>query len=192
MENERTYTAFAGEHLLVSADLKTAVLSVKQRLDAGETAPVLIFDDHSGKQLDFDLRGTPKQALDRLAGHPHFSAADGPSAPRSGPGRPKLGVLSREVGLLPRHWDWLEQQPQGISGALRKLVEEARRREPDKARARQALEAADKVMWALAGDRPGCEDASRALYAGDRPRFEKLIQAWPKDIRIHLQRLTKP
>jgi hypothetical protein len=191
MENDRSYTAFAGERLIVSADLKTTVLSVKERLDAGEPAPVLIFDDLTGKQVDFDLSGTPKQALDRLASHPYFAAKDVPSLPRSGPGRPRLGVVSREVTLLPRHWDWLEAQAQGISGALRKLVEEARRREPDKERARLALEATDKFMWAMAGDRPGCEEASRALYAKDAARFERSIKAWPKDIRGHLLKLSQ-
>jgi hypothetical protein len=95
-------------------------------------------------------------------------------------------VISREVSLLPRHWEWLERQPNGISSALRRLVDEARKREPDRARARRAREAADRFLWAMGGDRPGCEEASRALYAGDLKRVRSLVRGWPKDVRAHL------
>ena len=97
--------------------------------------------------------------------------------------------MSREVSLLPRHWEWLEQQPNGISAAMRRLVDEARKREPDRARARLAREAAGRFMWAMAGDLPGFEEASRALYAGDPARLRKLVRAWPIDLRRHLARL---
>ncbi|MFY0534142.1 DUF2239 family protein [Nannocystis pusilla] len=51
-------------------------------------------------------------------------AAEEPPA-RTGPGRPKLGVVSREVSLLPRHWEWLERQP---SGSRRRCADSSRRR----------------------------------------------------------------
>ncbi|APR88576.1 hypothetical protein A7982_13925 [Minicystis rosea] len=97
-------------------------------------------------------------------------------------------MVSREVSLLPHHWEWLEQQPNGISAALRRLVEEARKREPEKEQARLAKEAASRFMTAMAGNLPDYEEASRALFAGDRARFTKLIRKWPKDIRKHLER----
>ncbi len=180
MEDERTYTAFAGERLIVSGSLETMLLRAKEYLDGDAGDRVLIFEDQTGRQVDFDFRGTPEEVLERGAS----------GKPRTGPGRPKLGVISREVSLLPRHWDWLEQQPQGISAALRSLVEEARKREPGKEAARIAREAASKFMWAMAGNLPGFEEASRALFAKDRELFEGLIRDWPEDIRRHLTRLV--
>jgi hypothetical protein len=46
-------------------------------------------------------------------------------------------------------------------------------------------------MTALSGDRPGYEEATRALYAGDAARFASLIKRWPKDVVSHLQHLSK-
>jgi hypothetical protein len=190
-ENEHAYTAFAGHRQIASGDLQTTVLKTKKRLDGGETAPILIFDDSTGKQVDFDFRGTPEKVLQKLSSHPIFVSTSASTAPPSGPGRPKLGIVSREISLLPRHWDWLEQQPQGISGTLRKLVENARKTEPNRERARRARDAAGAFMWAMAGNFPGFEEASRALYASDMKKLDKLIQDWPGDIRKHLLRLMK-
>ncbi|WP_337176040.1 DUF2239 family protein [Paludisphaera sp.] len=181
MEDKRTYTAFAGEHLVGTGGLRAMLGKVKAYLDDGGEDRVLIFEDQTGRQVDFDFRGTPQEVLDR---------AD-PGGPRTGPGRPKLGVVAREITLLPRHWEWLERQPSGASAALRRLVDEARRREPGRERARVAREAASKVMWAMAGDLPNFEEASRALFGSDLARFEKLIAAWPKDLRKHLARLVR-
>ena len=114
-----------------------------------------------------------------------------PPARRPGPGRPKLGVVSREVSLLPRHWEWLERQPNGISAALRRLVDEARKREPDEERARLALEAAGAFMWGMAGDCPASRKRRARLFAGDHERLESLVRDWPPDIRAHLLRLTR-
>jgi uncharacterized protein len=175
MSDEDTYTAFAGERLLASGAKPTVLLALKGHEREGDR--VLVFDDATGRQVDFDLRGTPEEVLARAE-----------ARTRAGPGRPKLGVVSREVSLLPRHWEWLEQQPNGISAALRRLVDEARKREPDQARARQA---AGRFMWAMAGDLRGFEEASRALYAGDHARLRKLIRAWPGDVRAHLLALAE-
>jgi len=106
--------------------------------------------------------------------------------PVRGPGRPRLGVVGREVSLLPRHWEWLELQPSGISAALRRLVDQARNTEPGKERARPLRAALSRVMTAMAGNRPGYEEASRALFAGDQPRLETLVRKWPKDIRRYV------
>ena len=111
---------------------------------------------------------------------------------KPGPGRPRLGVVSREVSLLPRHWDWLELQPNGISAALRRLVEEARKRDPEEEQARLAREAASRFMTAMAGNLPDFEEASRALFGNDHERFEGLIREWPEDIRTHLVQLLRP
>jgi hypothetical protein len=106
------------------------------------------------------------------------------STPR-GRGRPKLGVVAREVTLLPRHWEWLTTQPGGVSVALRKLVEEARRTHADQDRRRQTQERAYHFMSAMGGDLPGFEEAARALFANDLPRLRELVAAWPVDVRDH-------
>ena len=181
METKRSFTAFAGERLLFNGSLSEVLSRVKERVDEGATEPLLVFEDESGRQIDFNLQGTKDEVLVREA----------PESVRAGPGRPKLGVVSREVSLLPRHWAWLEQQPQGLSGALRRLVEQAIKQDPGKERARLAREAAGKFMWAMGGDRPHFEEASRALYAGDDALLEELTGSWPGDIRGHVLTLLR-
>jgi hypothetical protein len=178
MEENRTYTAFVGETLVASGPLETMLPEVKARFDRDASTIFLIFEDQSGRQVDFDLRGAVDEVVARAL----------PAPPRTGPGRPKLGVVSREVSLLPRHWEWLEQQPNGASAALRRLVDEARKRDPGKERARLATEAASRILSAMAGNLPGYEEASRALYAANGAHFENLILDWPRDIRAYLQR----
>jgi hypothetical protein len=187
METVPTFTAFAGETCIASGDVREVVRRVKDWTDR-EDVPVLIFEDRTGSPIDFDLRGTAEEAVERLASHPHVGPLLTSEAKRTGPGRPKLGVVSREVSLLPRHWEWLEQQRGGISVALRSLVDEARKRGGSRALARQAREAAGKLMWTLAGDLPDFEEASRALYQRDDARLRSLTERWPKDIRDHLAR----
>jgi len=190
-ENERTYTAFAADHQIASGDLQSTVLKTKKRIDEGEKESILIFDDSTGKQVDFDFRGTPEKVLQKLSSHPLFVSTHPSATAPSGPGRPKLGIVSREVSLLPRHWDWLEQQPSGISAMLRKLIDNARKSEPDEERARRRRETGGSFMWSMAGNLPGFEEASRALYASDMKKLEKVIQDWPKDIRKYLLKLLQ-
>jgi hypothetical protein len=168
-----TYVAFVGTRRLAHGALSEVLPVLKRRFDEDRSTMVLVFEVESGRQVDFDLRGTLEQALARAM----------PEPATRGPGRPRLGVTSREVTLLPRHWAWLERQPTGISGALRRLVEHAIQHEPDEARDRSRRDALSQVLSALAGDRPHYEEATRALFAGDLPRFEALVHRWPKDIR---------
>jgi hypothetical protein len=170
------YSAFAGDRLVAAGPLDELLRRLKAH-EARGGSPALVFEDATGRQVDFDLRGTPDDVVAR-------------AIPRPGPGRPRLGVVSREVSLLPEHWEWLEAQPSGISAALRRLVDTARRRAPHEERARRACEAANRFMTALAGDRPGYEEATRALFAGDAARFARHVQRWPKDIREHVQKLA--
>jgi hypothetical protein len=111
--------------------------------------------------------------------------------PPRGPGRPRLGVVAREVTLLPRHWEWLGEQPGGASAALRRIVDEARRGSHDKDRVRKAQEAAYRFLSAMAGDLPGFEEANRALFAGDAARFEREVAGWPSDVRDHATTLAR-
>jgi uncharacterized protein len=194
---DQTYcTAFEGSRLIASGTLAEVASNAKAVIDRGVRASVLIFDDVTGEQIELDLRGTPEEALSRLAeatgeGAPDTGPAEvEPTAPR-GPGRPKLGVVAREVTLLPRHWDWLNGQPGGASVALRKLVEEARRVNEGRDRVRRSHEATYRFMSAMAGNLPGFEEAIRALFANNPERLEEQIRGWPEDIRTHVMRLIE-
>ena len=186
-----TFTVFDGPKQLASGPLHEIARAIK-RAEPSVTGPILIFGDATGRPIDLDLRGTEDEALARL---PNRAAADTPqeappAAEPRGRGRPKLGVVAREVTLLPRHWDWLSAQPGGASVALRKLVEQARRTGGDADRARMARDAAYHFMSAMAGNLPHFEDATRALFADDRRRLTELIAPWPSDIRDHIARLA--
>ncbi len=191
METERTFTAFAGQRLIATGDIETTLRKTKEIIDGHQPGTILIFEDRTGRQVDFDLRGTPEEALARLASHPLFAAAETAARPKSGPGRPNLGVVCREVSLLPRHWEWLGSQSGGASAAIRRLVDEARKSGGPKERARMARDAAGAFMWVMGGNLPGFQEASRALYGTDYRRLEGLVRDWPRDIRDHLTRLVR-
>lgn len=189
-----TCTAFDGHRLLASGALRDVALAVRRAARAPDHAPILIFDDATGKSFDIDTRGSEREVLARLPPTPPAAcddavAAEEPSAPR-GKGRPRLGVVAREVTLLPRHWEWLNGQPGGASVALRKLVEEARRAHAGQEGQRRARDAAYHFMSAMAGDLPGFEEAARALFAGDGERYAALLRDWPADVRDYALRLA--
>jgi hypothetical protein len=164
-------------------------LAVKAALERGASGPVLAFDDARGDLLELDTRGTPEEMLARL--DPAGSQPDPPETPR-GRGRPRLGVVPREVTLLPRHWDWLNAQPGGASVTLRKLVEEARRKGEAQELRRLAQERTYRLMSALAGNEPGYEEALRAMYALDWNAYEAITLKWPSDIGDYLRRSARP
>lgn len=172
-----TFTAFLGARQIASGPLADVLPALKRRFDEDPTSLVLVFNDGTGRQVDFDLRGTLEEVLQREV-----------PAPSHGPGRPRLGVTGREVSLLPRHWQWLEQQPNGCSAAIRRLVDAAIQAQPGSERARPIRAALAGFLSAMAGDRPNYEEACRALFAGDLPRFEALIARWPNDIRAYATR----
>jgi hypothetical protein len=180
MEPELTYTAFAGVRRVAAGALRDVLPVLKQRFDEDRSELVLVFELETGRQVDFDLRGSLADVLEGAA-----------RAQPRGPGRPRLGVTSREVSLLPRHWDWLEQQPQGISGSLRRLVEQAIKLQPGQERARRTRAALSRFLSSMAGDRPHYEEATRALFAGDIARFAALVERWPKDIREYAVRQAR-
>ncbi|HEX4050166.1 MAG TPA: DUF2239 family protein [Steroidobacteraceae bacterium] len=182
-----SYTAFSGLRRIASGPLQMVALVVKQAIESRAAGPVLIFNDATGRSVDVDTRGSDQEVLARL---PPPTATDsvvveaGAGKPRSR-GRPKLGVIPREVTLLPRHWEWLAKQPGGASVALRKLVEVARRTHAEKDSRREAQERAYHFMLAMAGDMPGFEEATRALFATDQQRLRELVAVWPDDVRDH-------
>src|ERR1700744_5527355 len=183
-----TFTAFEGERRLASGPLPQIALALKSPTKPA-ASPFLIFSDATGRAIDLDLRGSHDEVLARLPTAP-ASPEDTASGEPRGRGRPKLGVVAREVTLLPRHWEWLNAQPGGASVALRKLVEAARRSNGDADRLRAARGAAYHFMSAMGGNLAHFEEASRALFADDRRRFTGLIASWPADIRDHVVKLA--
>lgn len=185
-----TFTAFSGQRRIAAGPIEEVALAVKYWQAHGGDS-VLVFDDRSGQQIDLDLRGTPAEALERLSQHPVIQHRQSQGEKRTGPGRPKLGVISREVSLLPRHWDWLNEQPGGASSTLRKLVEERMKSSTGRDRARKAHEAASKFAWIMGGNLPQYEEVARAMARKDYSRFDALIAEWPADIRDHLRTMTR-
>ncbi|MFM9923075.1 DUF2239 family protein [Variovorax sp. H27-G14] len=175
-------------HLIVFAGPKRIAQGTKaevlaQLREHKDNTPYLIFDAQTGELLDFDVHNQAGVVA-------HAAGAETHDDTPRGVGRPRLGVVAREVTLLPRHWDWLNRQPGGASVALRRLVQEASRVNADRDAVRASREAAYRFMTVIAGALPGFEEATRALFAGERNRFEALIDAWPADLRTHLQTLS--
>ncbi len=187
----RTCVAFAGSRCLERGPLAEVAAAVKAELDAGSDSGVLIFDDETSEPVEVDFRGDAEDVLDRLAAVTVASEGAEAAVARRSPGRPKLGVVAREVTLLPRHWEWLAAQPGGASVTLRKLVEEARKNGSGDDARRRAQEAAFRFMNAVAGNEPGFEDAVRALYANDAGAFDERVAGWPDDVREHATRLAE-
>jgi len=175
--NNQTHTAFLGWKRIATGSLAEVLTRTKMTLDNENPAEMpLIFEDQTGKQVDFDLRGSIEAVLERAI----------PKPERTGPGRPRLGVTSREVSLLPRHWEWLETQKGGASATLRRLVDEGRKRDGGESEIRAAIEATGRIMSAIGGNLPGFEEAYRALYARDGDKLAQLMQDWPHDLREYL------
>jgi hypothetical protein len=177
--------AFASQTCIASGALPLVAREAKRALDANGSSSVVILDAVTSEAIEVDFRGTPDEVVARIGLAPADNDPQRPAAP----GRPKLGVVGREVTLLPRHWEWLAEQPGGASVTLRKLVEEARRSTANETTIRRAREACYRFATIMAGDEPGYEDAMRALFSGDRDRFDALTQQWPPDVRDHSRRL---
>lgn len=188
MELPTTYTAFEGNKMIAQGPLSEVVLKIKKRLGKEENNSILIFSDSTGKTMDFNFQGSEKDIQKRLE---VFVSED--KAPEiSGPGRPRLGVISREVSLLPRHWEWLASQSGGASATLRKLVDEAKKKSAEGHSFKQAQERTYKFMSVMAGDLQGYEEALRALYKKDQEKFLAQTEDWPHDVKAHLKMLTGP
>ncbi|GAA0605209.1 DUF2239 family protein [Paenochrobactrum glaciei] len=192
LTRSKSCTAFNGQELLFSGALLEAALAVKTTLETDATSAVLVFDDETGRIIDLDIRGSEQEIAARLTsqyGVASVAKEEAQPEPR-GRGRPKLGVVSREVTLLPRHWEWLAKQPGGASAVLRKLVDEARRHAGPRDAQRATQEAAYQFMHTMAGDLEGYEEAIRALFAGDQEKMQQQMRSWPEDIRHYALQLA--
>jgi hypothetical protein len=194
-------TAFEGPNRIACGALVDVALAAKAIIEHNPEAAVLTFDDVTGGVVDLDLRGTTAEIVSRLTERSKVlyrvdrsergSEPGNETSPRvRGRGRPKLGVIGRDVSLLPRHWEWLSAQSGGASAALRRLVDEARRGDGGQRWARAAREAAYRFISALAGDFTGFEEATRALFADDHSRFTEHTATWPPDIRSYAEKLA--
>lgn len=193
-------TAFRGDQRVADGPLVEVALAVKASHHIGD-APILVFDDATGAVVDLDLRGSDAEVVSRLAARfPPISAARSVAEDQReeeeaetgarGRGRPKLGVVAREVTLLPRQWEWLAAQRGGASQALRRLVDAARRADGDESARRVRREASYRFLSVMAGNLPGFEEASRALFADDPEKFARHMATWPTDVRLHAQKLA--
>lgn len=184
LERAQTYSTFADHqrHLGTSRHLQLLVEAAQTLLVAGEVSAVTVFDDVTGQRTEVDREGHWETIRSRVQGVGQEE--------KSGPGRPKLGVVCREVSLLPRHWEWLAAQSGGASAALRRLVEEARKGCRAQEAARRSRDAVARAMTVLGGDRPGFEEALRLLYAGEFQQIGGLLREWPEDIQAHVTRLV--
>ena len=164
MPARKRYTAFVGTRVLASGSRREVAEAAKQHAARNAAGSPLVFNDATGQQIEIDdLHG----------------------------GRPRMGVVAREVTLLPRHWDWLGGQPGGASAALRRLVDEAQHAKPAAARLRQARDATFRFLTAVAGDLPGCEEVLSALFAGDGRRFVALVGEWPVGVSFYAMSLSQ-
>jgi hypothetical protein len=176
-------------------EVSVVAVKVKEVSDAHPLAHIPVFNAATSELIDFDCRGTPAQMLRRLNASTKEALLPVPTPERTAParpGRPRLGVVTREVTLLPCHWEWLSSQPGGASVGLRKLVEHARRASSSSDGIRQAEAAAYRFMSAMAGNLDGFEEAARALFATDRTKFDALLAPWPVDVQAHLQQVAEP
>lgn len=203
-----SYTSFSGHRCIAKGSLQANAVAVKTALtnnpDSHGILP-LVFDDSTGRTVEIDTRGTPADVALRYADaadeHQPALANVMPAASDAteaglaqaepkGRGRPKLGVVAREVTLLPRHWEWLASQPGGASVVIRKLVEEARRANSDTDKIRKAHERTYHFMQTVAGNLPDFEEATRALFANDAVRLNTHIVTWPEDVQVYIRQLA--
>lgn len=196
-------TAFQGHRLLRSGPLVEVALAVKTANENGSSGTILVFDDLTGHQIFLDLRGTKADIIERLSRPPQTNIGRYRPRPTEeaqvvkeevsesrGRGRPRLGVVAHEVMLLPRQWEWLASHPGGTSAFLRRLVDDAKR-DSGYAEKRGAMqEATYQFMLGIAGNFPGYEEATRALFADDRRRLAQCVADWPEDVRAHVMRMA--
>ncbi len=187
-----TYTAFADgqRHLCTSAELDAAVAAARRAIEGGATAT--IFNDATGERTEVEPHGDIDAVRDRLQPQLRAEPDAEPESQRPlGPGRPRLGVISREVSLLPRHWDWLATQQGGASAALRRLIDQARKHGRAHEAAQHARDAAARALSPLAGDLPAFEEVLRALYRTEFARAIDLTGGWPSGLHAHAKRLLE-
>jgi hypothetical protein len=172
MNDEQTFAAFRA-FCLVAQGTVEAIVECLHPLPSAAQAGLILLDETTGRPVDFDWRGSTTQVIARAKTQLEGKAN----------GRPRLGVESREITLLPRHWRWLDAQGGSASATLRTLVDQAMGQAP------QSRVEVDAIYWqmsALAGNLPGFEEATRRLYACDWQGAERIVRDWPEDLSRYL------
>jgi len=184
-----TYTAFEGFQLLSHGGIEKVALAVKKSLKGHSKENILIFSDSTGRQIDLDLSGPESDVLERL----QVFASPPVTSTVGGVGRPKLGVVSREISLLPQHWEWLSNQDGGASSVIRRLIDAKMNTAvlPSKEKSKQSQETTYKFLSAIAGNLPNFEEVIRYLYRKDKKKFEELMGDWHRDLAKHALYLAK-
>ncbi len=187
----RQWIAFDASRRIAVGSPPIVIEKLRSHIEAYPKASIQIFDAVTSDRVEVDLRSSMPPAKGSPAQRKRSNSRDHQEIPAVAAGRPKLGVVAREVTLLPRHWEWLASQPGGSSAALRKLVEHALRSNSEVDRLRRARDATHRFMYAMAGDEPGFEEASRALFADQPEKLRDQIAKWPKDVREHTLSLVE-
>lgn len=188
---QHLYTAFSGSTQVAAGGLPGLVVAAHAWLCERSGAPMVVIQDHTGSVIDLDLRTGAESLLSQLDGHPMLEPMTVVEPVVRGRGRPRLGVVSREISLLPRHWAWLKTQRGSASGTLRMLIEERMKAGLSGDQAQVRVHATYAAMKVLAGDRACFEEASRALFAHDVDQFATQVEGWPDDVRGYLTRLLE-
>jgi uncharacterized protein len=187
-------TAFDGVRRIASGAIIDVIHDIQRYLARAPDAGVAVFDDATGERIELDWSSPELQLVAQLTAPrlaTAWTATPATETPR-GPGRPRLGVVAREVTLLPVHWSWLNSQPGGASATLRKLVDEAQKVQEIRESVRRSQEAAYRFMVFAAAGLPGYDEALRAMHAGDPFQFDGSTSAWPEDVRLYARQLAFP
>ena len=179
MNTENTYTAFIGNDRLITDSLLNVALTIKTQQNT--STPVLIFNDQTGQAIDVHIIGSTADIQQRYAEPEAIKKV----------GRPKLGVISREITLLQKHWDWLDQQSSSASAVIRKLIDQELNNPLSKSNIMLAKQATDRFMSAMLGNMPNYEEATRALYQGNKDQFLQLIEHYPIDLKTYVLTLSQ-
>jgi hypothetical protein len=189
LEASKSFVVFAGSTRIAAGTLRSVALAARE-IPADPRRPVRIFDDATGEVVRIDLDGTPEEVVAALPRDAEGESHGEPETAPRGPGRPRLGVVSKEVTLLPRHWAWLGAQRGSVSATLRRLIDEARHMHEERDAVRRAQDSAYRFISVMIGDDAAYEEAIRALYRGDAARFDREIEPWPADVRAHTRKLA--
>jgi hypothetical protein len=188
-EVPKSYVAFVGTTQIAAGPLRAVALAARVA-PADPRRPVRIFDDATGAAVQVDLHGTAEEVVARLPSETEVEGGSEPAGTARGPGRPRLGVVSKEVTLLPRHWAWLGAQRGSVSATLRRLIDEARHMHEERDAVRRAQDSAYRFISVMVGSDAAYEEAIRALYRGDAARFARETEPWPADVRANARRLA--
>ncbi|MCU6353618.1 DUF2239 family protein [Morganella morganii] len=182
----KTLTVFTQNRKIAAGSLADVIRTIKALPVTPEA--LFIFDDQTGTRLEIDFSGEANAVYaSAVQTYPEFhdNSASENTPEIKQRGRPKLGVISKEVTLLPRQWEWLASQRGGASATLRRLVDEAKKATTAVEQQRKIIESAYKFLSEMAGNLPDYDECLRALFANDAATFEKLTRTWPQDIREH-------